>query len=543
MHHAAQAGRGPMSSRRREASRRLRGIAFAVLVLLVASVAVTASARGQDDEPGGSRASAAGPLSGGEDVVGSVGESDEDWFFFYAREPGTVRLTVTGVPTEGQACQSGAGLVVTLGGRSREFLGKALPDCGQTEVVQAMLPRRGRYFIEIAGNGPRYRIRIDPPEVLSPTAVARQASGLTVTRARVSRANRMLHVEGSISPHLRGVLIGRFESSAGRTSFEQDLGSASGEFRIRQPLTATQAKRGRGSVLLQHTGSGVVRGDSVRVNADARSAGLRIDEAALVTGVTDPRAPGDEFERLRVSGTASPQVEGLLRMILRWTDHEATEHSTELRAHIRNGRWEYDRILNFDLTNRVGPLQLSVRYTGARTQRTSGAVQVIDVSNLDVSGVRARTPPSGPPRLTLKSRISFAGIGPVRIGMTPNEAERAGRRAVAFGAEVNPGCAGDTFDPERYGLSTLTINGRIQELAVSQRGIATTRGIRVGDSVARLRRVYGSSLHRGPLTPGLTRGYELRSGTNEIQFRITGQRVRAIATGTRPTIDRFEGCV
>ena len=147
-------------------------------------------------------------------------------------------------------------------------------------------------------------------------------------------------------------------------------------------------------------------------------------------------------------------------------------------------------------------------------------------------------------RLTRASKITFAGVGAVRVNMTVAEARRASGRRIDVGPEVTRSCRHDRVFPRRLGLATLTFERRIRVLYVSERGLSTRRGIRVGDRLSGLRAKYGDALHeRGSdASPG-TRVFEFRRGNREIHFDVfDGNRVRVISTGARPEIDFSEGC-
>lgn len=147
-------------------------------------------------------------------------------------------------------------------------------------------------------------------------------------------------------------------------------------------------------------------------------------------------------------------------------------------------------------------------------------------------------------RLTGNSKITFAGVGPVHLNMTITQARRAAGRRIDVGPEVTRDCRHDRVFPRRFGLDTLTFERRFRVLYVSERGLATRRGIRVGDRLSRLREKYGDALHEraSDVSPG-TRIFEFRRGNREIHFDVFGgNRVRVISTGARPEIDFSEGC-
>ena len=99
--------------------------------------------------------------------------------------------------------------------------------------------------------------------------------------------------------------------------------------------------------------------------------------------------------------------------------------------------------------------------------------------------------------------------------------------------------------PRRFGLSTLRFKGKIRVLYVTRTAMPTAKGIRVNDSLERLRSKYGSKLQERASDVSLeTRIFELHGkGTREIQFSVNAaDKIFQIATGLRPEVDFSEGC-
>src|SRR4051794_36703572 len=88
--------------------------------------------------------------------------------------------------------------------------------------------------------------------------------------------------------------------------------------------------------------------------------------------------------------------------------------------------------------------------------------------------------------------IGFGGGGAIELGMTIDEARKASRRGILAHPEVTKGCRQDTVLPRRFGLSTLRSDKKIRVLYVTRTAMPTAKGIRVDDSLARLKSKYGS---------------------------------------------------
>jgi hypothetical protein len=164
---------------------------------------------------------------------------------------------------------------------------------------------------------------------------------------------------------------------------------------------------------------------------------------------------------------------------------------------------------------------------------------------LPAAGAAARPALEKPKPLDGNAVISTAGVGPIKLGMTIDEARKAARRGIVAGPEVTKGCRHDTVLPRRFGLGTLRFNKKIRVLYVTRTAMPTAKGIRVNDTLNRLRSKYGSKLQERASDVSLeTRIFELHGkGTREMQFLVNAQdKIFQIATGLRPEVDFPEGC-
>ena len=157
----------------------------------------------------------------------------------------------------------------------------------------------------------------------------------------------------------------------------------------------------------------------------------------------------------------------------------------------------------------------------------------------------AARPAADPKPMDGNAVIGFSGVGPIELGMTIDQARKAARRGIVAGSEVTKGCRHDTVLPRRFGLTTLRFNKKIRVLYVTRTAMPTAKGIRVNDTLNRLRSKYGSKLQeRGSDVSPETRIFELHGkGTREMQFSVNAQdKIFQIATGLRPEVDFSEGC-
>jgi hypothetical protein len=160
------------------------------------------------------------------------------------------------------------------------------------------------------------------------------------------------------------------------------------------------------------------------------------------------------------------------------------------------------------------------------------------------AGAAARPAAERPKPLDGNAVIGFNGVGAIELGMTIAEARKAARRGIVGGSEVTTGCRHDTVLPRRFGLSTLRMKGKIRVLYVTRTAMPTAKGIRVNDTLERLRSKYSALIERPSDVSPETRIFELQGkGAREMQFSVNSRnRIFQIATGLRPEVDFPEGC-
>jgi hypothetical protein len=154
---------------------------------------------------------------------------------------------------------------------------------------------------------------------------------------------------------------------------------------------------------------------------------------------------------------------------------------------------------------------------------------------------------AGAAPVTDHSRLTQNGLGSMRLGMTVDQAQRRTGQRIQNNL-FTPGdtsCGIAQLFPESLGVNMQTTNLRIWVINVSQAGISTRSGVEVGDTVADLRRAYGSRLRSQPnkYTPK-ARDYWVSFPRNrKLVFYANPQRkVTQISSGRKPEIDFVEGC-
>ena len=143
--------------------------------------------------------------------------------------------------------------------------------------------------------------------------------------------------------------------------------------------------------------------------------------------------------------------------------------------------------------------------------------------------------------LPSSARLTTAGLGPIEIGMTVAQVERAGKRELTFGGDdVNAPCATAALGKDVFGLFS---KGRLARVYVRSRIYATRTGIRVGDTQRKVLARYGRSVARSP-HKYIEGGFylTLTVGNRRLVFETDGRRVIEMSSGRKPEIDYVEGC-
>jgi len=144
--------------------------------------------------------------------------------------------------------------------------------------------------------------------------------------------------------------------------------------------------------------------------------------------------------------------------------------------------------------------------------------------------------------LSETARISTAGLGSIKLGMTAREVGHAAKRPITLTSASGSQCAIVTLASKTRGLFT---GKRLRRIYVDTPRFATTAGIRVGSSEHAVLAAYPGLLARVPqkYTPAqddlvLPRG----TSTRKLIFSLTHGKVTEISTGRTPEINLVEGC-
>ena len=157
------------------------------------------------------------------------------------------------------------------------------------------------------------------------------------------------------------------------------------------------------------------------------------------------------------------------------------------------------------------------------------------------------SPTPAPDRLTEDDRLRLDGIGPINVGMTVDEAERAAGIRLRISKEQSAACRFAFPVDGPRGLAFMISYRKIIRVDVTPDArITTVSGIGVRDSEQDVLRVYGDRIkrERHPYAP--EGSYLVYRPTGErtllLIFETNGKRVRSFRSGLADAVRAIEGC-
>ncbi len=138
--------------------------------------------------------------------------------------------------------------------------------------------------------------------------------------------------------------------------------------------------------------------------------------------------------------------------------------------------------------------------------------------------------------------ITFNSFGAVKVGMTVSKASKA--LGVRLVTTEQDGCRYYSAKSGFKDIGFMVNDGTIARFDVSERGYATDRGAKVGDSEARIKRLYKGlyKVSKHFYTDGNYIEVDMRGGKYSIIFETDGKRVTYIRAGRSPEVGYVEGC-
>jgi hypothetical protein len=144
------------------------------------------------------------------------------------------------------------------------------------------------------------------------------------------------------------------------------------------------------------------------------------------------------------------------------------------------------------------------------------------------------------------ARVTLDGVGGARPGMSPAAVSAAWGLSIRPSYEVRPGCGTARIArPGIVGQAIFMPRGRFGAVFF-RKGAVTGKGIRIGSTLAQLRRAYPKLSSRPDRYIHGGRNYFLRRARAphwELRMDVgPGKRVTQIAWGTRASVRLDEGC-
>ncbi|MCX7219160.1 MAG: hypothetical protein NTY70_09545 [Burkholderiales bacterium] len=143
-------------------------------------------------------------------------------------------------------------------------------------------------------------------------------------------------------------------------------------------------------------------------------------------------------------------------------------------------------------------------------------------------------------------RLSSAGYGPLEPGMTAKQAESLLGSKLITASEGPPGsaCKFMAVAQGHAGVTLMLQQGRITHIEANSPGILTKSGVAVGDSSAKLKRLFGKQLEI-EMHKYDEKGFYYflwdAKRSRGMKFEIANDKVETIYAGSK-TISLVEGC-
>jgi hypothetical protein len=160
-------------------------------------------------------------------------------------------------------------------------------------------------------------------------------------------------------------------------------------------------------------------------------------------------------------------------------------------------------------------------------------------------------------QLTENSKLAINGIGPIRVGMTVDEASRSARIQIIRnrsdgGSFNNDLCSYAEPQVNLKGISFMIEKGRIARVDIDNKQITTIRGAKIGNTQEQIMKMYSGQII---VTPHPYQGRQPYNGkyltfvpkdaadkNYRIIFETSKNLVTRFRSGKLPEVDYIEGC-
>jgi hypothetical protein len=145
-------------------------------------------------------------------------------------------------------------------------------------------------------------------------------------------------------------------------------------------------------------------------------------------------------------------------------------------------------------------------------------------------------------RVTPKYVVTFNSFGGVKVGMTVSKASKA--LGVRLFSTEQGTCRYFEANGRFKDMGFMVNDGTIARFDISERGFATDKGAKVGDTEARIKRLYKGQykVSKHKYTDGNYIEVAMKGGKYSIIFETDGKHVTYIRAGRAPEVGYVEGC-
>lgn len=141
--------------------------------------------------------------------------------------------------------------------------------------------------------------------------------------------------------------------------------------------------------------------------------------------------------------------------------------------------------------------------------------------------------------------VSYNSFGPVRIGMTLSQAAKAlGLRVTRDAGYEGNDCYYASPKGGFKDIAFMMSGQRMVRIDIDGKEYATDRGARVGDTEARIKRLYKGKVKvsRHAYVDGHYLEVDFEGGKYSLIFETDGKRVTRFRSGKSPAVGYIEGC-
>lgn len=200
-----------------------------------------------------------------------------------------------------------------------------------------------------------------------------------------------------------------------------------------------------------------------------------------------------------------------------------------------------------DETSSTTAVASAVGDNGATTTRAA-VITTTTTTRPVITTTTTTTRPA--PELTSSSPATLRGLGPVRIGMTVEEASDAAGLALTRSPArgVGDNCYYVNAGLTMNGVFFMVVDNQIARIEVERPSpVATRSGVRVGTSVAEVRSTYPNNIEQADeaVADGEALAFVPRDDFDSeyrIYFEVVDGAVGRYRLGIKPAIDRITGC-